>query len=132
MLRAVADTHAFLWAIAADLRLSQAVRAFIERAATTGDHIGVSTISLVEMTYLAERGRIGPAAVPEAIALLRRREVFIEISVSRGIARAAARVPRGEVPDMPDRIIAATALHRRVPLITRDHAIRTSRIATIW
>jgi PIN domain nuclease of toxin-antitoxin system len=33
---------------------------------------------------------------------------------------------------MPDRIIAATALHLSVPLITRDRKIHASSIETIW
>jgi predicted nucleic acid-binding protein len=45
---------------------------------------------------------------------------------------AMARVPRDQVPDLPDRIIAATALHLGVPLVTRDRQITASGIATIW
>ncbi len=33
---------------------------------------------------------------------------------------------------MPDRIIAATALHLGLPLVTRDHRIRASSVTTIW
>jgi len=36
------------------------------------------------------------------------------------------------VPDLPDRIIAATALSHNLPLVTADHKIRASRIPTIW
>ncbi len=35
-------------------------------------------------------------------------------------------------PDMPDRIIGATALHLGLPLITRDGKIRASDLRTIW
>jgi len=41
-------------------------------------------------------------------------------------------VSRAEVPDMPDRIIAATALHLGVPLISRDRRISLSAVATVW
>jgi predicted nucleic acid-binding protein len=33
---------------------------------------------------------------------------------------------------MPDRIIAATALHLDFPLVTHDQRIQTSGIKTIW
>jgi PIN domain nuclease of toxin-antitoxin system len=33
---------------------------------------------------------------------------------------------------MPDRIVAATALHYGVPVISRDGRIRASNIRTIW
>lgn len=41
-------------------------------------------------------------------------------------------VDRRQVPDLPDRVIAATALHLSVPLISRDGKIRASGVATIW
>jgi hypothetical protein len=34
-------------------------------------------------------------------------------------------------PDLPDRVIAATALHFGVPVINRDRKIRSSNIETI-
>lgn len=52
--------------------------------------------------------------------------------LDRAIADAVARVPRDQVPDMPDRIIAATALASGLPLITRDARIRASSVPTIW
>ena len=48
------------------------------------------------------------------------------------IVRFLSRVPRDEVPDTPDRIIAATALYFEVPIISRDSQIRNSAILTIW
>jgi predicted nucleic acid-binding protein len=33
---------------------------------------------------------------------------------------------------MPDRIIAATALHLGLPLISRDRKIQLSSVPTIW
>ncbi|MDY7076564.1 MAG: hypothetical protein SXV54_06520 [Chloroflexota bacterium] len=41
-------------------------------------------------------------------------------------------VPREQVPDLPDRVIAATALYLGVPLISRDRKIRLSDVTTIW
>jgi predicted nucleic acid-binding protein len=41
-------------------------------------------------------------------------------------------IPRADVPDMPDRLIAATATSLGVPLISRDGRIRASAVHTIW
>jgi PIN domain nuclease of toxin-antitoxin system len=36
------------------------------------------------------------------------------------------------VPDLPDRIVAATAVALRAMLISRDGKIRASQVQTIW
>jgi PIN domain nuclease of toxin-antitoxin system len=41
-------------------------------------------------------------------------------------------VPRDDIPDMPDRIVAATALHLSVPIPSRDWRIRASNLQTLW
>jgi hypothetical protein len=41
-------------------------------------------------------------------------------------------VPRGDIPDMPDRIVAAIVVYFDVPVISRDARIRSSTIQTIW
>ena len=41
-------------------------------------------------------------------------------------------VPRAEVPDMPDRMVADTAVYFDVPVISRDRRIRAASLKTIW
>ena len=53
-------------------------------------------------------------------------------SVDGEVADALERIPQSIVPDMPDRIIAATALCLGQPLITKDRRIRAAGILTIW
>jgi predicted nucleic acid-binding protein len=57
---------------------------------------------------------------------------LIEVPLNRRIVQTLARVDRLQVPDLPDRIIAATALHLGVPLVSRDARIRASGVATVW
>ncbi len=52
--------------------------------------------------------------------------------LSAEVVEMLSKVPGGDVPDMPDRIIAATALHLGLPLISRDRKIRVSVVDTIW
>jgi hypothetical protein len=58
--------------------------------------------------------------------------VFKEVSFTGEIVDATRRVPRTEVPDMPDRIVAATGVYFGVPVISRDGRIRASNVQTIW
>jgi predicted nucleic acid-binding protein len=43
-----------------------------------------------------------------------------------------AEIPRQNLPDLPDRVVAATALFYNVPVLSRDARIRSSDIKTIW
>ena len=133
MIGAVADTHAIIWYIFADRRLSATARTTIEQIAAVGNQVAFSSITLAEIVYLSERGRIAT----ETIELLLRavdgeNAVLVEVPFDRYIARALARVERSQVPDLPDRIIAATALYLGVPLISRDRQIQLSDVGTIW
>jgi PIN domain nuclease of toxin-antitoxin system len=70
MIQAVADTHALLWYLYADPRLSKTAKTAIDSANQTGDKIGVSSISLIEIAYLAEKGRVSTTAFDRIVALL--------------------------------------------------------------
>jgi PIN domain nuclease of toxin-antitoxin system len=53
--------------------------------------------------------------------------------VDRTISATVRQIDRATVPDMPDRIIAVTALSLNLPLVTRDSKIQAlTTIQTIW
>ena len=58
MIVAIADTHTAIWYLFSDPRLGKAASAFIDETIAKGDHVGVSVISIAEMIYLVEKGRI--------------------------------------------------------------------------
>lgn len=108
-------------------------RDFIETAAMRGDQIGLSSITLIEIVYLIEKGRIASESFTRLAAVLEELgRLLVELVPDLHVARTLTRVDPASVPDMPDRIIAATALAARVPLITRDGKIRHSGLVTIW
>ena len=121
MISAVADTHAVIWYIFADQRLSEIARTTIEQIAAEGNQVAFSSITLAEIVYLSERGRISSETFVRLLqAVDDENAVLIEVPFERHVAEALARVERSQVPDLPDRMIAATALHLGVPLISRD------------
>jgi PIN domain nuclease of toxin-antitoxin system len=133
MIQAVTDTHAVIWYLFGDSRLSSTARATFTDAATTGNQIAFSTITLIEIIYLIERGRIDSTAFDRVLAALTIPDtVLAEAPVNQGIATALRSVDRHQVPDLPDRIITATALNFGVPLISRDRAIQAGTVTTIW
>lgn len=132
-IRAVADTHAGIWYLYDDPRLSAPARALMDSADTGGDQIVISSITLAEMIYLIEKGRIDPAALERMLSAFDRLDpMLVEAPLDREIVQAMRDLGRAEVPELPDRVVAATALHLGVPVISRDHKIRTSRVTTVW
>ena len=133
MIAVVIDTHAVIWYLSSDPRLSKTAQAEIDTTARRGKQVAVSTISIVEMTYLVEKGRIPSSALAQLLsAMSDPSSVLVAADMTIGIAQALSRVDRSHVPDMPDRIIAATAVHLGVPIISRDSQITASSVQTIW
>ena len=89
MLRAMADTHAIIWYLFADPRLSDKARTTIEEAAVEGDQIALSSITLAEIVYLSEKGRIDPATLDRLLASMETEPVVLaEIPFDRRVALA--------------------------------------------
>ena len=133
MIAGVADTHTALWHLFDDDRLSAAAEAFINEAATARRKIAISTISLAEVVYLVEKNRLPASAYDELTqALADPEHVFTEAVFSAAIVQAMRQVSRAEVPDMPDRMVAATGVYFDVPVISRDRRIRAASLKTVW
>jgi PIN domain nuclease of toxin-antitoxin system len=129
----VVDTHSIVWYLAQDPNLSATAMAALDGATQAGDSIFVPAICLVELTYLVEKNRLPALARERLIEALDDPEMPIRLApLDRAMIDAVASVNRSEVPDMPDRIVVATALALQLPLATRDANIRASQIQTIW
>jgi PIN domain nuclease of toxin-antitoxin system len=133
MIAAVADTHTALWHLFNDSRLSATAGAFIQEAAAGRRKIAISSISLAEVVYLVEKGRLPAAAYDDLVhALSDPEHVFTEAVFTSGIVQSMRQVSRAEVPDMPDRMIAATAVYFGVPVLSRDRRILAAALTSIW
>jgi PIN domain nuclease of toxin-antitoxin system len=122
-----------IWYLEDSPRLGSDARAAFDACDRGESVIYVPTICLVEIIYLQEKGRI-PADLKTQLdtALEAGTTGLILASLTAEVANAVAGVPRSDVPDMPDRIIAATALNLGLPLISRDQAIHLSAVQTVW
>ena len=82
---------------------------------------------------MIEKNRLPQSAYDELTqALADPEHVFTEAVFSAAIVQAMRQVSRAEVPDMPDRVVAATAVYFNVPVISRDRRIRAASLKTVW
>ena len=133
MLRAVADTHTIMWYLFGDDRLSLPARTLIDEAAGAGEQVGFSAITVAEIIYLMEKGRIKPETLQRLLEAIDQRDaVLADVPFDRFVALALRDVEKSKVPDLADRIIAATALHLKVPLISRDRKVQLSNVSVVW
>jgi len=133
MISAIADTHTVIWYLYDDVRISEKAKRLIEATREQGNQIGISSITLVEIVYLIEKGRINREALTKLYSELKdHQSVLREIPLTNRIVIDLIKIDRNSIPDMPDRIIAATGLHLDVPLISRDEKIKISQVETIW
>ena len=129
----VADTHAVLWSLLQPQKLSTNALAAFDHARRLGDPVYVASISLVEALYLEEKGKLQKGTLERLKSALQGEDGGLVLApLDSNIAEAIERIPRDAIPDMPDRIIAATALSLNLPLVTRDGKVRASGITTIW
>ena len=129
----VVDTHAIIWYFKDQTKLSSAALLALDEASQACDPIYLPSISLVEMQYLIEKGRIPQQALDVLFAALNLPNANLQIApLDLKVAQAIEKISRDVVPDMPDRIIAATAFALGLPLVSRDRKIQAAAIHTIW
>ncbi|MEB3216273.1 MAG: PIN domain-containing protein [Nostocales cyanobacterium 94392] len=110
MTAVVADTHTIIWYIVEPQRLSTNASLRLDQASNTGQSI-YRLLSVCDTSNAS----------------------IVSVSLNRTIAEVLRQINRDTVPDMPDRIIAATALYLNLPLVTRDAKIQAlAEIDTIW
>lgn len=124
------DTHATIWYLEASLRLSSTALSVIQSCLNQGEPVYISTVTIVELTYLVEKGRFPVTLLDQLLAELR--QPTPELIVAPLDLAMVDVIRRIAVRDMPDRMIAASAVALGVPLVTRDQQIQASGIAVIW
>lgn len=85
------------------------------------------------MIYLAEKSRIPGAVCERIIEILDDPNGALVLApLDMDVVMRLGEILRSQAPDMPDRIIAATALACEVPLVTRDAKLRSLSMPTVW
>lgn len=134
----VADTQSIIWFFHDVPKLSAAADAALTAAELSGT-IFIATITLVEVAYLESKPSFPYTGVLQNLFRRIADPAFpVEVlPLTTDVARSLLLISKSEVPDMPDRIIAATAIEHRLPLVSSDHMIRnsaslTALVSVIW
>jgi len=124
--RLLLDTHALLWWLSDDLRLSRPARSAI---ADPANQLTVSAAVGYEIAYKQNLGRL--PALPEMLPERLRREGIGTLPITLDHAIAAAALP-GPHRDAWDRIMMAQALAEECHVVTVDRVFAEYGVPVIW
>lgn len=129
----VLDTHVIVWNALEPGKLSQAAKDAIVQANSEGGII-FCDISLWEIAMLISKERVKVAVdYQEFITLVLESNKYLVQEITPEIAGLSVSLPESINKDPADRIIAATAIVNKVPLVTADKdLLRSDEIVTIW
>jgi PIN domain nuclease of toxin-antitoxin system len=121
----VTDTQCLIWHLADDeRRMPPRARAAFRAAENGTAQILVPTIVVAESMLLSERRRIPVFILDQMMALPDTSSAALRvIPLDRLVVHTMADFGPAVVPELPDRIIAATARALNLPLLTTDPAI---------
>jgi PIN domain nuclease of toxin-antitoxin system len=124
--RLLVDSHALLWWLTDDPRLSYAAEAAISNPE---NEVFVSACIGYEIAYKQRLGRL--PALPESLARRLEREGIETLPVSLAHRLAAAALPR-PYRDPWDRIMMAQALAERCHMVTVDKVFADYSVPVLW
>lgn len=128
-MKALLDTHAILWTLADDGRLGKKARSIVKGAVPGA--LAISDISLLEIALLVDRGRVTLDGSLRGL-LDEVSSCFRVLPIEPAVAEKSMALEL-EQADPFDRVIAATACHHRLTLVTRDKRLVKSReFETVW
>lgn len=127
------DTHVILWDALKPELLSEKAKEAIEKANQT-DGLFFCSISLWEIAMLIRKKRMEVnVSYSELVDLLLSSNRYVFQEITPEIAELSTALPDSINSDPADRIIAASSLVTKTPLVTADENLRQSELLqTIW
>jgi PIN domain nuclease of toxin-antitoxin system len=126
------DTHVWVWWLTPDSPLSIAERSALDAKAERGE-LFLAAVSLWEVQMLAAKRRLQlPLRFPDWLTQATDDRMISVVPLEIDVILALDALPESFHGDPADRLIVATARARKLPLATRDAAIRKSRAVRLW
>ena len=130
----VLDTHVFVWQVAGETKkLSRKARQALQQHGKRNELI-ISSVTVFEIATLERRGRLRfNISASEWLEQVRQLPEYRIEPLTDDIAERAGQFGEAFPGDPADRVIAATALLRGVPLVTHDEKLHgIEHLKTIW
>lgn len=128
-MRVLADTHAFLWWLAGDRRLSEAARGVIDNP---NNSVLVSAASAWEITTKRRLGKLpGADVVAVDVAAAIADHGFEPLAITVTHAERAGRLP-GPHRDPFDRMLIAQSMAHGLPLVSSESLFDRYGVSRIW
>ena len=125
------DTHVVIWLAFEPDKLSKRAKEAIRTARLEGG-LAISGITLLELAWLAEKGRLETTLSVESFVRLCASKTTV-LPITPEIAARAVSFPESYPKDPQDRLIGATALVEGIQLVTHDKKIKKSgMIPVMW
>ena len=119
------DTHALLWFLTNDSKLSLKATNSIKKSHT----VFIPSIVLLELLYLLEK-KGKKRLFTSILKAIRNDNHYVVIALDSAVVEE---ISKHKLPvEIHDRIITSTASLLRLPLVTRDKTIRQVYRKTIW
>lgn len=131
----VLDTHALIWWVDGNPRLSDKARKAIEtELAIENGLVLVSAITAWEIAMLVQKQRLTLSMdVDDWLATVQDIDGIRFVPVDNAVAVQSTRLPGEFHPDPADRLIVALARHESASVVTTDEKITKYRhVKTIW
>jgi PIN domain nuclease of toxin-antitoxin system len=133
MSRYVTDTHTLIWYLSQPRKLSARVRRVFQEADQGQVQILVPSIVLVEAIFIGDRQRVPTSLVNRLFKIDEAANAAFQITpLSKAVAVTARDFGPTAIPEMADRIIAATARFLDLPLLTSDALIIKSGLVKVY
>ena len=130
----VTDTHSIIWFLSKNKRLSGNARTIFLKAQSGYSTIIVPSIVIAETLFLIQRNRVEKMVLDVLLELPEYPHEGIYIyPLNKGVIETMSDFGPAAIPELTDRIIAATARYLNIPLLTVDHVIDNSELVeTVW
>ena len=131
MIQFVTDTHCLIWYLTGDSKISPTVKGIFLDADNLKSTIVIPCIVFFELLYLTEKKKI-QVDFGFFIRMIRFSENYKVEPLCLPIIEKCRTISRERVADPWDRLIAATSLHLKLPLLSKDANLQNIGLEVVW